>query len=100
MSAQSPHLASPVMNTKQAAAYVHRTPNAMKILRHRRKGPKSFEQGGRIYYYVAELDRWLAAGAASDSRSNAELDPTTQAPEARPSRRARKLSPAPVKSAA
>lgn len=83
MNAQTPHLASPVMNTKQAAAYVHRTPNAMKILRHRRKGPKSFEADGRIYYYVTELDSWLANGAASDSRSNPDLDPTLQDPEPR-----------------
>jgi hypothetical protein len=73
--------ASPVLTTKEAAVYCRRTPNAMKILRHRRKGPKSFEQGGRIYYYRSALDAWLADGAASDSRSNRELDPTLQAPE-------------------
>jgi hypothetical protein len=71
------------MTTKEAAAYVRRSPNAMKILRHRRKGPDSFERDGRILYYVAELDRWLAAGAATDSRSNRDLDPTAHVPRPR-----------------
>lgn len=73
--------ASPVLTTKEAAVYCRRTPNAMKILRHRRKGPESFEQGGRIYYYRSACDAWLADGASSDSRSNRELDPTLHAPE-------------------
>jgi hypothetical protein len=53
----------------------------MKIMRHRRKGPRSFNLDGRIYYYVHELDAWLAGGAASDSRSNRALDPTRETPK-------------------
>lgn len=81
MSGQPNEVASPVMTTPEAALYCRRSPNAMKILRHRRKGPKSFKRDGRIYYYRAALDDWLADGAASDSRSNSDLDPTLQAPQ-------------------
>lgn len=80
--------ASPVLTIKEAAVYCRRSPNAMKILRHRRKGPDSFLKAGRIYYYRHDLDAWLADGAAADSRSNRDLDPTLQAP------RVRRYSPA------
>ncbi|OKI22235.1 hypothetical protein [Streptomyces sp. CB03911] len=74
---------SPVLNLKQAAKYVQRTPKAMYGLRTRRVGPDSFRRQGRIYYYIAVLDAWLAAGAATDSRSNPALDPTRHAAEPR-----------------
>lgn len=80
----APHIHEPPVLTLVAAAeYVGRTPNAMKILRHRRRGPASFVQDGRLYYYRCCLDAWLAEGAASDSRFNPALDPTQGAPEPR-----------------
>ena len=49
-----------VMNIHQAAAYVGRSRQALLNLRHRDRGPKAFKDDGRLYYYVTDLDRWLA----------------------------------------
>lgn len=68
--------ASPVMNNKAAAKYLGRTANALRILRHRRRGPKSFLKDGQIWYFVADLDDWLNEAAQADSRFNLALDPT------------------------
>jgi hypothetical protein len=76
MKPQPPTPESPVLTLAQAASYTGRTKNALKILRHRRRGPKSFLQDGRLYYYRADVDAWLAAGAAADSRHNTSLAPT------------------------
>lgn len=95
----APHRKSPVMNTNEAAAYVRRSPNAMKILRHRDKGPDCFQQDGRIYYYVTELDRWLAAGAAADPRSNRDPAPT-QIPQCTRRSRSSAAAKTPAKTAA
>lgn len=78
----------PVLNIKEAAKYLGRTPNALKILRHRRRGPRSFIAAGRIKYYVRDLDDWLAKNAAADSRFNRDLDPMQSAPEPRRTRSA------------
>jgi hypothetical protein len=75
--------ASPVMNNKAAAQYLGRTPNALRILRHRRRGPKSFIKDGQIWYFVADLDAWLNEAAQADSRFNPDLDPTRVPPQAR-----------------
>lgn len=73
----------PVLTLEQAAAYIGRTPKALRGLRERRSGPAGFRAGGRVLYRLAELDRWLAEHEALDSRSNPALDPTRQAPEPR-----------------
>jgi hypothetical protein len=67
---------SDVMTTKEVACYLRKTPNALKIMRHRRVGPRSFKRDGRIYYYAADVRAWLAEGANADSRFNPDLDPT------------------------
>lgn len=85
----TPHdTASPVMSNKSAARYLGRTPNALRILRHRRRGPKSFLKDGRIWYFVADLDAWLNEAAQADSRFNPALDPTRVPPQSRGSRAA------------
>ncbi len=65
-----------VMNINQAAKYVGRSPNALRILRHRRRGPRSFICDGRLAYYPADLKAWLEQAANADSRFNPALDPT------------------------
>lgn len=76
MSVEAPDTAPPVMNVKEAAAYVRRSPNALRILRHRRRGPRSFICDGLILYYTADLKAWLEQAANADSRFNPALDPT------------------------
>ncbi len=78
---------SPVLNLKEAAAYVRRTPKAMYGLRTRHCGPASFRKNGRIYYRLVALDAWLAEGEAEDSRSNPALNPLARRPEPRLGRR-------------
>ncbi|WUH94617.1 helix-turn-helix domain-containing protein [Streptomyces sp. NBC_00433] len=80
--------ASPLMNNKEAARYLKRTPNALRILRHRRRGPKSFIKDGRIWYFSADLDAWLNEAAQADSRFNPDLDPTRVPAQTRGSRAA------------
>ena len=79
---------SPVLPLEDAARYVGRTPNAMRILRHRHRGPKCFLQDGRLMYYVVHLNEWLAEAAAADPRFNPALDPTRVPPQAKRPRKA------------
>jgi hypothetical protein len=74
-------VSSPVMDNNTAARYLGTTPNALRILRHRRRGPKSFkrngeDKSGRILYFKSDLDAWLNEAAQADSRFNPDLDPT------------------------
>lgn len=78
-----PPTQSPVLNLEAAAVYTGRSKNALKILRHRRRGPRSFLSEGRICYYRADIDDWLATSADADSRFNTALAPTEHRPEAR-----------------
>lgn len=94
---EAPH--SPVKTLKDAAEYVGRTPGALKILRHRRRGPRGFVHEGRLMYFKADLDAWLQAGAAADPRFNGE-DPTCRPAEAsRPRRTKARKRPASTGSA-
>lgn len=83
---------SPVLNLIEAAAYVRRTPKAMRKLREYRRGPASFKAGGRVMYRITALDAWLAAEEASDSRSNPALDPTRHAAAPRRAKRVQAAS--------
>ncbi|KPC95425.1 hypothetical protein ADL27_09220 [Streptomyces sp. NRRL F-6602] len=86
----APTQTSPVKNLADAAAYLGRTKNALKIMRHRGSGPRSFLAGGRICYYTADLDAWLAGQAEADKRFNPALDPVNapvQIRRSRPTRR-------------
>jgi hypothetical protein len=84
MGAKTPHSAEPPVKTvAEAAAYVRRSPNALRILRHRRRGPRSFIRDGRVLYYTADLKAWLEEAANADSRFNSALDPTRVPPQAR-----------------
>lgn len=89
---EAPH--SPVLPLNEAARYVGRTPNALKVMRHRRRGPRGFVHEGRLMYFQADLDAWLAEGAAADPRFNRE-DPTCKPVEAsRPRRTTARKRPA------
>lgn len=83
---ETPH--SPVLPLSEAARYVGRTANALKVMRHRRRGPRGFLQEGRLMYFQADLDAWLHQGAQSDPRWAREHDPALRAPETKRARRA------------
>ncbi|GAA1164418.1 helix-turn-helix domain-containing protein [Kitasatospora gansuensis] len=83
---------SPVLSLEEAAAYIRRTPKALRCLRERRTAPAGFRTGGRVMFRRAELDDWLAKHEAQDSRTNPALDPTRVAPEPRRRRPARQLA--------
>ncbi|AJT67416.3 hypothetical protein T261_5800 [Streptomyces lydicus] len=70
-----------VFSTKEAAAYLGVAVPTLRTWRHRRRGPKSFRMEGRIVYRRTELDAYLDACEAADSRSNPDLDPLNRAPE-------------------
>ncbi|MER7174219.1 helix-turn-helix domain-containing protein [Streptomyces mesophilus] len=78
--------ASPFFTTRQAAAYLNRPVDTLRVWRHRRFGPPSFRQGRKVMYRIADLDTWIAECESGDSRSNSDLDPLQQDPESRKGR--------------
>ncbi|MFD7861808.1 helix-turn-helix domain-containing protein [Streptomyces sp. NPDC059783] len=81
---------SPVLSLAQAAKYLDRSKNALRILRHRHRGPASFLSEGRIYYFRSSCDAWLAGQAAADPRYNPGGDPAGVAPQPRVPRQQRR----------
>lgn len=90
---------SPVLTLRETARYVRRSENALKLLRHKGRGPAGFLQEGRLMYFLADVDAWLASGAASDARYNPAISPTrVPAQASRP--RKKKTAPRTTASAA
>lgn len=79
-----------VLRTAQAAAYLGVAVPTLRTWRHRRRGPKSFRMEGHVVYRLAELDAYLDACEASDSRSNPELNPLNRAPRPKRDRSGRR----------
>ncbi|PBC72215.1 hypothetical protein BX265_5010 [Streptomyces sp. TLI_235] len=79
------------MDLPETARYIKRTPKALRSLRERGGGPKGFRSGGRVLFYIADVDAWLAHGHASDRHTNPALDPTRRKPEPRRSRSRRRV---------
>lgn len=86
----NPPTQSPVMDLDETAAYTRRSKNALRILRHRGRGPRSFLIEGQIHYYRADVEAWIAERASVDKHFNAALDPVKRPVE----RRTRKTVPA------
>ncbi|MEU7074691.1 helix-turn-helix domain-containing protein [Streptomyces narbonensis] len=57
---------SPYLNTKDLAALLKTTANAVNILRHRGQGPQGFRRGRNVLYRREVVDAWLAAQEAGD----------------------------------
>lgn len=57
---------SPLLNTKDLAALLKTTANAVNILRHRGQGPQGFRRGRNVLYRRTEVERWLRAQEAGD----------------------------------
>jgi hypothetical protein len=48
------------MDRENAAKYLGRKPKTLAIWHTEGRGPRSMKNGGRRYYFKAELDAWLA----------------------------------------
>lgn len=80
-----------VLSTKQAAAYLGLAVPTLRTWRHRRIGPASFRMGGHVVYRLRELDSYLDACEAADSRSNPELNPLNRVPRPKRDRSGRRV---------
>ncbi|MFF6884662.1 helix-turn-helix transcriptional regulator [Streptomyces sp. NPDC012421] len=83
MSHTGPHHEAAFLNLPKAAEYLGISPNTLYVWRHRRQGPPSFRMGRRVMYRISSLDQWVHEQEASDSRSNAALNPLNQKPQRR-----------------
>ena len=53
-------LADGRMDTRNAALYTGLTSGGMKVMRHKKRGPKWIKSGNKIYYFKNVLDKWIA----------------------------------------
>lgn len=58
--------ASRYLTTKELAGVLRKTPNAIRIMRHRGEGPAGVRVGRSVLYDRAVVDAWLAAKTAAD----------------------------------
>lgn len=58
--------ASRFITTKELAAELHMTPNAIRIMRHRGLAPAGMRVGRQILYPRAVVEQWLAARLEAD----------------------------------
>ncbi|MEU6768585.1 hypothetical protein ABZ916_39505 [Streptomyces sp. NPDC046853] len=79
----NPPTQSPVMDLDETSAYTRRSKNALRILRHRGRGPRSFLIEGQIHYYRVDVVDWVAERASLDKHFNAALDPVKRPTEVR-----------------
>lgn len=86
---EGPHLTTKELGKR----WGNKTPNAIHILRHRRRAPKGFRVGGILLFPLAEVEAFERAKQEADSRFNTELDPTAKPVEARRAPR-RRTAPA------
>ncbi len=54
------------LNAKDAAAYLGLSPKTLAMKRCAGTGPK-YVKRGRVFYFQADLDEWLAAGEATST---------------------------------
>lgn len=95
MTPHAPPEQEPYLTTKELAARWRRSPNALRIMRHRRQGPRSYRFGREVRWPLAEIEAYEAAAREADSRWNTDLDPTKRKAEShRPKRPARRRSAA------
>jgi len=61
------------MDSKNAAKYLGKSPKTLDMYRCKGGGPK-FIKRGRVFYFIADLDAWLAGnGEKSTSTAQARL---------------------------
>lgn len=70
MTASPPTLLADVIDIDEAARITKRTTNALRILRHRDRGPRSWKYGKKIHYYRADVEAWFAEQQAADKHFN------------------------------
>lgn len=76
MTAHAPPEQEPYLTVKELAVRWKTTPNAIRIMRHRRKGPRSYKFRGQVRFPVAEIVAYETEAPKQDSRWNTDLDPT------------------------
>lgn len=54
------------ITTKELAAILRKTPNAVRMMRHRGQGPAGVRVGSEVLYDQQVVDAWLAAKTAAD----------------------------------
>lgn len=77
----------PYLTVKELALRWRTTPNAIRILRHRRRAPEGFLRGGKVFFELAAVEAYENELKAADSRHNTQLDPTSKPVEMRGPRR-------------
>ncbi len=58
--------ASRFIKTKELARTLRKSPEAVRMMRHRGEGPQGTRVGRDVLYDRAEVERWLAAKTAAD----------------------------------
>jgi predicted DNA-binding transcriptional regulator AlpA len=58
--------ASPLLKTKEVADILRKTPEAVRMMRHRGGGPRGTRVGRDVLYARAAVDAWLTAKADAD----------------------------------
>lgn len=61
--------ASPYMKTKELAAILHTTPNAIRVMRHRGQAPKAMRRGRELLFRRSVVEAWLKAREDADTLS-------------------------------
>jgi hypothetical protein len=64
------------LDRENAARYLGRTPRTLEMWAWRRKGPQPHNIGGRVYYFLRDLDNYIAAECG---RSSAQRKRRTRA---------------------
>ena len=59
------------MTTVNAARYLGLAPKTLSIWRSEGKGPRFMRYGGRVFYTLEEMERWIDAIPLSESSSQA-----------------------------
>ncbi|MEV5443523.1 helix-turn-helix domain-containing protein [Streptomyces sp. NPDC052644] len=57
---------SHLITTKELAALIRKTPNAVRIMRHRGEGPRGTRFGREVLYRRADVEAWLARKTEAD----------------------------------
>lgn len=57
---------SPFRTTRELARMLRRSPEAIRSMRHRGKGPVGQRIGRQVLYHVSDIEAWLKAQRAAD----------------------------------
>ena len=61
--------ANELLDTHQAAAYLHHSKSCLEWWRLKDRGPKYVKFGGKVRYRLSDLDEWVAARVVTTSEA-------------------------------